>query len=415
MTVGKSWAARLIVGVSLLAIAAPAIPSETVSYSYDARGRLVKVVHSGTVNNGVASDYSYDKADNRTNVAVTAGGPAVPSFSINDVTVTEGTALAFQISKNGATSDTLTVDIATTDNTAIAGSDYTAVASTLTFLPTETSKTVNVATVNNGTVDGTRAFYANLTNASAGSTISDSQGVGTINDDDVAVIPSFKVNNDSASEGGTVVFTITKTGTTSSSFSVNYATANQTAAAGADYTAKSGTLTFASTDATKTVSVPTIEDSIDEPNETFALNLSGATGGATISDSLGVGTINDDDTAPTGVSFAINNISVAEGGNLVFTVTKTGTTSSSFTVNYATADGTAVQPADYTAASGTLSFTAAATTRTVSVSTKLDFRTNESNETMVVNLSGASGTSTISDAQGVGTIINEDCPDPNTC
>jgi hypothetical protein len=34
---------------------------------------------------------------------------------------------------------------------------------------------------------------------------------------------------------------------------------------------------------------------------------------------------------------------------------------------------------------------------------------------MVVNLSGASGTSTISDAQGVGTIINEDCPDPNTC
>lgn len=58
-----------VLGVSSVAVAA-----ETVTYSYDARGRLVKVARSGTVNNGVAIDYTLDKASNRTKVKVT-GAP----------------------------------------------------------------------------------------------------------------------------------------------------------------------------------------------------------------------------------------------------------------------------------------------------------------------------------------------------
>jgi YD repeat-containing protein len=49
---------------------ATAMASETVTYTYDARGRLVKVERSGTVNNGVKAEYVYDKGDNRTNVNV---------------------------------------------------------------------------------------------------------------------------------------------------------------------------------------------------------------------------------------------------------------------------------------------------------------------------------------------------------
>ncbi len=45
--------------------------AETITYTYDAKGRLVKVVHSGTVNNGVTTDYAHDKSDNRTNVKTT--------------------------------------------------------------------------------------------------------------------------------------------------------------------------------------------------------------------------------------------------------------------------------------------------------------------------------------------------------
>lgn len=59
---------------ALTGLAAAALASETVTYSYDARGRLVAVKHSGTVNNNVQANYTYDKADNRTNKTVT-GAP----------------------------------------------------------------------------------------------------------------------------------------------------------------------------------------------------------------------------------------------------------------------------------------------------------------------------------------------------
>lgn len=61
----------LAVASSVLAVtAAAALASETVTYTYDARGRLVKVERSGTVNNNVSAEYKYDKGDNRTNVNV---------------------------------------------------------------------------------------------------------------------------------------------------------------------------------------------------------------------------------------------------------------------------------------------------------------------------------------------------------
>jgi hypothetical protein len=67
----RTSAAIAIAALTGLAVAAA---SETVTYSYDARGRLVAVKHSGTVNNNVQSNYTYDKADNRTNKTVT-GAP----------------------------------------------------------------------------------------------------------------------------------------------------------------------------------------------------------------------------------------------------------------------------------------------------------------------------------------------------
>lgn len=63
-------------GIMLFAMlmAAGAQASETIAYTYDAKGRLTKVVHAGTVNNGVTTQYTHDHADNRTNVQVT-GAP----------------------------------------------------------------------------------------------------------------------------------------------------------------------------------------------------------------------------------------------------------------------------------------------------------------------------------------------------
>jgi hypothetical protein len=69
---------RVALFAAILTAAAAAVASETITYSYDARGRLVKVQRSGSVNNEVTVNYSYDKADNRTNVNVVSPNAPPP-------------------------------------------------------------------------------------------------------------------------------------------------------------------------------------------------------------------------------------------------------------------------------------------------------------------------------------------------
>ncbi|HEY5721888.1 MAG TPA: hypothetical protein VIT45_06155 [Allosphingosinicella sp.] len=73
----RSWV-ELAAVVALIGVAAMASATETINYQYDARGRLVKVVRTGTVNNGVNATYTHDKADNRTNVTVTGSANPPP-------------------------------------------------------------------------------------------------------------------------------------------------------------------------------------------------------------------------------------------------------------------------------------------------------------------------------------------------
>jgi YD repeat-containing protein len=70
----KRQALQIVVGLSVAVAATAAHATETITYTYDARGRLVQVAHSGSVNNGVTSSYTHDKANNRTN-ATTTGAP----------------------------------------------------------------------------------------------------------------------------------------------------------------------------------------------------------------------------------------------------------------------------------------------------------------------------------------------------
>jgi YD repeat-containing protein len=60
-----------LIALPSLAIASPAAATETITYTYDAKGRLVKVVRTGSVNNNVTVDYEHDKADNRTRLKTT--------------------------------------------------------------------------------------------------------------------------------------------------------------------------------------------------------------------------------------------------------------------------------------------------------------------------------------------------------
>jgi hypothetical protein len=67
----------IAVFIGLILLGAAAYAAETITYSYDARGRLIQVAHTGTVNNNVTSNYVYDKADNRS-TKTTSGSPNPP-------------------------------------------------------------------------------------------------------------------------------------------------------------------------------------------------------------------------------------------------------------------------------------------------------------------------------------------------
>ena len=129
--------------------------------------------------------------------------------------------------------------------------------------------------------EGNETFFLNLTNPS-NATISDGQGLGTITNDDGA--PGLSVNDVTVTEGdsGTqnATFTVTLAPTSGQNVSVDYATADGTATAPADYAATSGTLTFAPGQATKTVTVQVVGDTLDELDETYTVNLSNAVNAA---------------------------------------------------------------------------------------------------------------------------------------
>ncbi|MBI1370953.1 MAG: hypothetical protein GC162_20155 [Planctomycetes bacterium] len=329
--------------------------------------------------------------------------PTTPSITISDATVNENAGTAsFTVSLSAASAQSISVDLATADNTATAGSDYTAKSQTLTFAAGEISKTFTVAITNDSLVEPTESFFVNLTNVS-GATIADNQAVGTILDNDIALLG---VNDVTVNEAdGTATFTLSLTNASATAISVNVATANGTALAGSDYTAKSQTVTFAAGQTTQTFTVAILNDSTVESTETFLVNLSSASG-ATIADGQGVGTIIDDDVMPT-PALSISDASVNESaGTATFTLSLSNASSSAVSVLVATADDTALAGSDYTAKSQTITFAAGETTKTFTVAITNDTLV-ESTETFFVNLSNVSG-ATLADAQAVGRIVDND-------
>ena len=185
----------------------------------------------------------------------------------------------------------MTVDYATAGGTAEEGADYTATSATLTFAPGENAQTIAVSTREDEVDEHNETFTLNLSNPGS-ATIQDGTATGTINDDDEP--PAIVIADAEAEEGEAAEFTVTLSAITSFTVTVDYATAGGTAEEGADYTATSGTLTFAPGENAQTIAVSTREDEVDEQDETFTLNVSNP-GRATIQDGTATGTINDDD------------------------------------------------------------------------------------------------------------------------
>jgi len=338
-----------------------------------------------------------------------SAGPSTGKVYINDVSVIEGNSgtrnATFTISLSPPRG-TVGVDWATASVTATAGTDFTSSSGHVTVSKSVPTVNVSVPVIGDTVYEPTETFAVNLSNASGG-TIGDAQGIGTITNDDP--LPSITVNDVTVVEGNSgttnAAFVVSLSSASSLTVTVNYASADNTATAPADYTITSGILSFAAGQTSKTVNVPVVGDTIDETNETFRLNLSGATN-ATIADAQGIGTITDDDTAHISVS----DLSVTEGNsgtsNATFTASLDIPSEQVVTVNYATADGTATAGSDYTATSGSLTFSPGVTTRTVNVLIVGDVL-DEADETFTFTLSSPSN-ALLGTAQATGTILDDD-------
>jgi hypothetical protein len=358
-------------------------------------------------------------ADPTATVTITDVSQPAISLTINDVTLTEGnsgtTNAVFTVSLSSAASTVVSVDYATANGTATAGTDYTAIPpTTLTFNPGETSKTITVPVNGDNQVELNETFFLNLSNLQANGsnvTLADNQGQGTINNDDSASIAITDVTITEGNSGTTnAVFTVTLSNPVDTAVTVNYATADGTATtADNDYTAIATTpLIFNAGETSKTITVAVNGDNQVESNETFFVNLSNLqTNGrnVTLADNQGQGTILNDDTS---VTLAVSPSSVTEDGtsNLIYIFTRTGVTSNALTVNYSIG-GTATNGTDYASIPTSVTFAAGSATATVTVDPTAD-TTVEADETVALTLTAGTDYTIGTTTPVTGTITNDD-------
>lgn len=348
------------------------------------------------------------------------------TLSVNSPTQPEGNAvgtLAFTVTLSAASKSPVTVNYASADGTATAGSDYTAATGTLTFNPGgPLTQTVNVTTAGDNIVEANETLTLTLSNPN-GALLGVAVGTGTLSNDDSA---SLTVNAPSVAEGNggntPLVFTLSLSapvqgavGLTVDSADGNNGdpTLNATVADN-DYVALSAApVSFGSGAVSATQAVTVVGDTEVEPNQGLRLLLSNLqvpagipAGSVTLASATANGTINNDDGAS--LSIAANSAPEGAAGTSVLNlaVTLSAASKTPVTVNFATADGTATAGSDYVATSGILTFAPGVTVQQVPVTINGDTLV-EPNETFNVTLSAASGAA-IGTATAVGTINNDD-------
>ncbi|QYL17129.1 cellulase family glycosylhydrolase [Mycolicibacterium pallens] len=373
--------------------------------------------YNGAVAAGQSTTFGYQATpgalasaptDLKVNGVAVSTPPATPSISIADTTVAEGNSgtsnATFTVTLSKSATTPVTVTYATANGTATAGADFTGSTGTLTFNPGVTSQTVTVKVIGDTAVEPTETFTVALSNPT-GATISRGTATGTITNDDVATNPgtnsaTYTVVDDWGS-GHTANITVTAgqslNGWTvefdSPATLVNVWNGQITSHVGTHYVISNMSYNGAVAAGQST---------------TFGYQATpGAVGSAPTNLKVNGVAVS---TPPTTPSISIADTTLAEGNsgtsNATFTVTLSKSATTPVTVTYATANGTATAGADFTNATGTLTFAAGVTSQTITVKVTGDTAV-EPTETFTVALSNPTG-ATISRGTATGTITNDD-------
>ena len=251
-----------------------------------------------------------------------SSGAGTLQFSAATYSVGEnGGSATITITRTGGSTGAVGATVSTSNGTAAAGSDYTAVSTTVSFATGDTtSKTVSIPITDDAVVEGNETVNVALGTPTGGATLgSPATAVLTITDNDGAAAGSLQFSAATysvAENGGSATITVTRTGGSAGPVGVTFATSNGTATAGSDYTAVSQTVSFATGDTTsKTVSVSITNNGAAEPSETVNLTLSNPTGGATVgTPGSAVLTIVDDDSGSPALS--VSPTTIARGSSV---------------------------------------------------------------------------------------------------
>ncbi|MBL8470825.1 MAG: hypothetical protein JNM98_03430 [Rhodocyclaceae bacterium] len=364
---------------------------------------------------------SFDSIAIRTNDPAFQGAmPATPMVSVGDTVMLEGaagttTTAEITVTLSEAATTATTVDWTTVNGSAIAGVDYSLRSGTVTFAAGSTSATISVPIIGDGQWEYDETFNIVLSNP-VGLTLANDTGVVTITNDDAQPAVSVAATDATGAEAASnpIVFTVNRSANLVGDIVVNLAWAGS-ATLGADYTVSvSGgvlssdrsTLTLASGSSGATLTVTPVDDTAVEPSETVTLTLNAGSGYA-VGTASASGTIADNDGLPT---LSVASASVTEGNTgtktVAVTVSLSAPSASTVTVAYATASGTATAGTDYQSTSGTLTFAAGVTSKTINV-TIIGDRVKESNETFQVLLSSPSG-ATIATGSATVTIVDDE-------
>ena len=241
--------------------------------------------------------------------ASTASGTPEPALSVADASAVEGGTLAFAVTLDRAAPGAVSVDWATSDGTAEAGSDYRAGSGTLRFSPGQTSKTVRVESLADTEAEGAETMRLTLSNAS-GSGLADGKATGTVSDpappepvepkpEPDGPPPAVSIADARVEEGpgAVLAFAVTLDRASQAMATVDWETRDGSARAGDDYVAGSGTLRFSPGQTAKTIRVSVLDDSHDEGREVMLAVLSNPVG-ATIAKAAAGGMIDNTDPMP---------------------------------------------------------------------------------------------------------------------
>jgi hypothetical protein len=338
----------------------------------------------------------------------------IPAATVFDASAAEGngvdTVVTITVRLANSSSLSSSIDFATADGTATAGSDYVATSGTLTFNPGETQKTFPVTIKDDPTDEVVETFVVNLSNP-VNAVIADGQGSVSINDNDG---PAVSINDVSIIEGSAgnastaASFTLSLSAPSVQAITVRVATADGTATGNFDYQrVTTRIVSFPVGSSTATTNISVFADQAIEGNETFFVNLSSPQN-CTIADSQGVGTIIDDDT--TSAQLGTSSLTVNESeGRAAVTVLHAGDVSQPFTVRYQTSSGSASESSDFNAVSGSLEFAPGETSKTVTIFITDDALV-ESTETFFFSIFGANGGAVNSPSTATININSNDAP-----